>query len=182
MAFVNVKRGIRSNSNDGCRERGRERAVNMSDLLIPANQQIKIWLWFLFNFIFPLSPFFLGGFIHLLTVQKITWETFNASQLAMSIAFQSVFIGQSLLQNERLLDNEDKKSEVEGMSFVYFLSAFLYIVIFAIIEFAKSLMTIAPHAVISSALHAFELTVYSTFLIPIIQSYRTQKGFRLKVG
>lgn len=153
----------------------------MSELLIPVNRKLKIWIWFIVNVFFPLLPFFIGGIIRLLTIQQFMLSNFSASQLAMGLAFQSLLISQSLIQNERLLDNEDKQNEAKGMSIVYLIFVCLYIVFFSIIEYTKCLITFLQQN-LSTQLFTFECMVFFISPISIIQSYRTQKSYRLKAG
>lgn len=151
----------------------------MTKVAVSTRPSTKVW--FLMHICFPLSPFFLGGLIRLITTSfSLAWTTFSASELAISLGLLCVFINQSLLNTERLLDNADKEEETKGAALFFILFAIVLFGLFALIEGFHTAVTQLAVQALETPLRTFQVIVFFLLPVALASSFHVQRNFQLK--
>src|SRR4051794_15167288 len=89
--------------------------------------------WILLNIIVPLLPVCLAALIRLIIRHgEPTWHTLDADELAFSLALIIVFVQQSLHKSDVLLNNTDKKGEMESYYLVLLVLFIVLLICFCI--------------------------------------------------
>lgn len=154
----------------------------MLGILNPKDNNPKIWSWFLIHILFPFLPFILGGTIRLGLHWQLTIDTFRATELAICLAFLSILVYQSLLRNERLLDNEDKKKDVEGMATLFLIFAVILIAFYSV-GIALDCFSDHPEIqIVQNGKTFVSLLVYVFGIVITIASISIQKSYKLRGG
>jgi hypothetical protein len=150
----------------------------MSELLNPVDKSPKTWAWFIIHILFPLLPVIIGGLIRFGLNLQLTMDTFSSSELAICVAFLCILVYQSLLKNERLLDNEDKKKEAEGMATLYLICAILLIVGYSVITVLNCL----PENIqlVQNGKIFMNLSIFSSSVVLTIGVINVQRSYKLK--
>jgi hypothetical protein len=70
--------------------------------------------WLIIHLIVPLVPVLVAAFLRFIFGTQITWATFKIADLSLAMALVVAFARQSLLDTERVLDNDDKREDVSA--------------------------------------------------------------------
>ena len=139
--------------------------------------------WIIIYIVFPLIPFMLGGMIRMIISSGgLFWTAFSASELAICFALLSLFINQNLLRTERVLDNKDKKEDVEMAALVFLLSAVFFIVLFAVIITCDVTVYLHEVEMLKRPLQYFQLIVFGLAPFMLSWSISIQRSFRLRAN
>lgn len=150
---------------------------------MPVSRHPSTRAWVIIHVGFPMMPFLLGGLIRLVTTScRLSWTTFSASELAICLALLAVFINQSLIRSERLLDSEDKKAEAEAQAALFLFLAVVFTALFAVVTgFGVAVRELHVEA-LRAGLHTFEIVVFAAMPLILMLSVLTQQSFRLKAN
>lgn len=119
-------------------------------------------------------------FILALTIGGIGWNTFSASECSICLTLLCLFINQSILRTERLLDNEDKKAEAEEKATHFLLLACFALLLFVIISCLSEISINPSYVEIGKSLHVFEILVFIFMPLVIWYTINIQKAYRLR--
>lgn len=138
-------------------------------------------IWLVVHVVTPLLPFLLGGTIRLF-IRSLTfsWATYSAADLAISLALVAVFVNQSLLNSEPLLDNPDKREDLRGWATVYFHAATGLIALFAVIIALVSVRQDMDVDQLDTPIRLLSAAVFVTAPVLIGVAAATQRSFKLK--
>lgn len=144
-------------------------------------------VWIVINVILPLVPFLLGGMIRFVTTSlRLSWSTFSASEMAICLGLLSLFLNQSLVRSDRVLDNKDKQRDVATEAAIYLVLGVIFIALFALITaygcIISELNLSTEVAALERPLRNFELIVFAMAPFMIAFSIQTQRSYRLKAS
>jgi len=91
-------------------------------------------------------------------------------------------MNQSLLRSERILDNEDKKEEVEGRATFFLILAMVLIALFSVIVALDSVIENYAIRALEPPLRIFEIATYLLMPTMLYLSIQTQRSYKLKVN
>lgn len=135
--------------------------------------------WIFFSIVVPLIPFFGGGFLRLLFTQKMSWNTFEGSEISICLTLFSFNIAQSLLSCDQILNNKDKEYERKNEIIKYFILGSFFLFVFTLNVILSSL-TLDSHLT-NFELPRYGVQIFTYFTLPVmvIISLRTQETYRL---
>lgn len=136
------------------------------------------------NIAFPLTPFVLGGLVRCaVSSLSVTWETFSASELAVSLGLLALFVNQSLLNSRGAIDDDfDRREELSGSAVVFLMLAMCSFMLFGLIEgFAVAVNGLGVDELV------LPLAIFRTaafFFLPLVMylAVRAQESFRLRTN
>ena len=137
--------------------------------------------WIVIHIGFPLSLFFLGLIMRIVASSgSISWEIFNASELAVCAILLSLFVSHSLVRNEILLPTNEKRDAIRVWVYIFWVIIFFMTAFFAAVHYTGQYSVTHEQSAAGTHKHIFEslvivLTVITTFL-----AYRVQQHFRLE--
>ena len=139
--------------------------------------------WCLVHIGIPILPFLLGSAIRVgVACGQLSWKAFSSSDLAICLALLSLLMNQSLLRSERILDNEDKKEEVEGRATFFLILAMVLIALFSVIVALDSVIENYAIRALEPPLRIFEIATYLLMPTMLYLSIQTQRSYKLKVN
>jgi hypothetical protein len=141
-------------------------------------------VWFIIHIAFPMFPILVAGFIRFGVTQNFNRNTFNASEIAISMALLTLFVSQSLMGSEMLLDNENKKNDVEAAAKMLIMGTVTFIGLFVIMVFIDTMDTTVDNNekldIFKSTMIFFENTTFILTIPSLVFSILIQRSFRLK--
>ena len=141
------------------------------------------WAWFTVHVITPLVPFFLEGGIRTVVYSWcVSLGTFNASTLAMSIGFVSLFVSQSIRMGVVQLADETERDSIAGASAGFAISAVYFFVLFGLLVLLATLVNDQKMAQLAYVLQAFEWVTYVTCTVPVVAACAAQRSFKLRAA
>lgn len=147
------------------------------------NKHPSTTAWIVIHIACPMIPFVLGGLIRIaMNKWHLSFTTFSASELAICLALLVLFINQSLLKSQRILDNEDKETDVEGQAALFLLFAIILIALFVVIVVLHTAVYDCKMATLCPSLNFFTILVFVMMPLIVWWSIMTQKSFRLKTS
>jgi hypothetical protein len=138
----------------------------------------KVWL--LVHIAVPLLPFLFGGLIRGGLTSHIEWETFSASELAISQGLLCLFINQSLSSSELVLSNKDKEADISFWAVGFFCLGLLFIVLFGVLQVLETLKNDLHVQKLESGLSTFNAVTFCLLPLIVLVSVRVQRSFKLK--
>jgi hypothetical protein len=112
----------------------------------------------------------------------LSWDTFSASELAISLALLTLLLHQSLLGTQRILDSEDKKQEVAAWAYgLLGFSAFLIALFAANVVFDTQVNKLLDGDY-EGQLRISQATVFLLAPFPVVAGIVAQRVFHLKAG
>lgn len=136
--------------------------------------------WLIIHIFVPLLPFFFGSLIRLISLPGVTWSTFSAAQLALSLGLISAFVRSSLLGSEILLPNHDKEEEIAKFGAICLLPIVLSFVLYGSIETFKVLIFDRELLDLELSLRIFQTLTFLAAPLSILFFLRLQRSFKLR--
>lgn len=137
--------------------------------------------WTVTHVVFPLLPFFLGGFVRLLAgAWHFDWSTFSASDLAICLAVLCLCVNQSLVREERLLDNQDKKEDAATESVLFLVLGITLLALFSVVVAFDTAVTILHLEQLAEPLHFFQFAVAVLAIVTIRRAARACRSYSLR--
>lgn len=136
--------------------------------------------WVVVHLLLPLLPFLMGALVRFLSCLAVSWAAFDASELALSLCFISVFVRQSLLESEILLANRDKEDEVAESATLCLGATLIFFTLFGVVEAFSILVNDRQVRELRSPLAAFQILVFMLGPPSLLLFAGIQKSFKLR--
>lgn len=138
-------------------------------------------VWFIVHILIPLLPVLSAIILRFIFGENIELKTFKLSDMALSIGIIVAFARQSLIEADRVLDNEDKREEVIATAMLLLIQMFFCFISFASLEILDAMTHTTEDAqrLYKTTMKANDFTVI-VLLISIYYVIRVQRGFKLK--
>ena len=132
--------------------------------------------WIFKNVILPLGPFFIGGSLRLLLTGQISLSTFEGSEIAISLALFSFFMGQSLLNCDILLNDDEKTEELKSKVNDFYLVGAFFLIEFALLVV---LDTLAISQQYSLGYNVMQVISFGSAVPLMFYAFKTQQAYRI---
>ena len=124
-------------------------------------------------------PFILSSLVRLFTYFGLSWDTFDASELALSTGIILFFAGLSLLQADLVIADEERESDRSFAAWSCFIFAVALIVVFALIEAFDILLNDRQVQQVETPLRTLQVLTWSLFGAAMWMVIQLQKSFKL---
>ncbi|MBE9595144.1 MAG: hypothetical protein IMF19_16890 [Proteobacteria bacterium] len=111
---------------------------------------------------------------------RLVWTAFSASELAICFALLSLFINQNLQGIEKVLDNEDKKEEVEFTALIFLIWAGFFLVLFVLILSFDLGVNFLEVEEFKEPLFNSQIIVFVSAPFMLLWAFSTLRSFRLR--
>lgn len=138
--------------------------------------------WLFVHIVFPLAPFALAGAARLIVTRSLSWDTFSASELAISLALLTLLLHQCLLRSERRLDSEEKREEVAAWAYVLAGVSVFFIVLFVLNVVFDTQVNKLLEEQHEPSLRISEAVVFLLFPFAVYLAVLVQRTFHLKAA
>lgn len=140
--------------------------------------------WIGVHLVYPLTPVVIEGGIRWLASDKtLTYDTFSASTLALSVALLSMFVNQSVVRsgNAVLADKaEDDTRQMICMLFI--LLALGFFGLFMLLVLLYTLVNDRHQAALTTVHQSFQAFVFMFSVVPVVFAVATQRGLKLRAS
>lgn len=136
--------------------------------------------WIVIHIFIPLLPFLMGSLVRFISYPSLTWATFSAPQLALTIGLISVFVRTSLLDTEIQLPNPDKEEEVAKFGALCFLPIVAFFILYGLIEVFRTLVFDRSLNDVLISLRFSQVLAFLLAPLSILFFLHLQRSFRLR--
>lgn len=141
------------------------------------------WVWISLHLAFPLLPFVLEGSIRWAASDwTLSFDTFRAPTLAMSIGLVSVFINQSLRAYLPPLADEAEVESIAGASAAFMIMAIIFFVLYGILVLLNTLVHDRRMESLTALFRVFQTVTFIGWVIPIVTGIVAQRSFKLRAS
>ena len=139
--------------------------------------------WFIVHLAYPMFPFVLEGCIRWIANQWVlTFDTFNAATLSMSVGLLSIFVNQSLQNHDLPLVDETEAETLLVASTSFHMMAIVSFAFFGVLVFLGILVLDWKSEGLSPVLRAFQWFVFIGWVVPVVAAVVTQRSFKLRAS
>ncbi len=141
------------------------------------------WVWVALHLLFPLSPFLVEGCIRLAVSDgSMSFDTFRAPTLAMSIGLVSVFVNQSLRAYLPQLADETEIESIAGASTVFLIMAMVFFVLFGVLVLLNALVNDQGMKNLLGLFRIFQAATFIGWVVPVMTGVVAQRSFKLRAS
>ena len=151
--------------------------------LTMAGLKPSTWVWVALHLVFPLSPFLVEGLIRLAVNDGLlSFDTFRAPTLAMSIGLISVFINQSLRSYLPQLADETEIESIAGASALFLIMAIVFFVLFGILVLLNALVNDRGMKALITLFRVFQSATFIGWVVLVVTGIVAQRSFKLRAA
>ena len=138
-------------------------------------------LWIMIHVVFPLLPFAFDAFVRSLIALSVTFDTWSATTLAMSVGLLAIFVSQNIVNSKPALQAGNRDADIRFTVLVFLLGAIVSFVLFGVLVTLEAMASGTDQTqnadVVVKVMSIFIL-VFS--FIPVVMACQAQKAFKLK--
>lgn len=139
-------------------------------------------IWLIVHIAVPLLPFGLGGFLRWIVRWRFEWTNFSAAELAVSLGLLTIYMNQSVLTSEQLLQRTEKEEGRRVIALVCVVVSGMFFALFGLITAFGVLVNEQQVSPAEKPLVFFQAAVFVGAPCVIYFSVRAQRAFKLRAS
>jgi uncharacterized protein with PQ loop repeat len=113
---------------------------------------------------------------------SLSFDTFRAPTLAMSVGLVSVFVNQSLRTYLPQLADDTEAESIAGASALFLIMAIASFVLYGVLVLLNTLVHDRGMSPLIKVFHVFQTITFVGWIVPIVSGIVAQRSFKLRVS
>ena len=139
-------------------------------------------IWLIIHLVIPLMPFIGSGCLRWIVAWNLSEDTFQLSELAMSLGLLAVFLNQSLANSRHRIGNRDDEESRRMWATVWVFGAAGFFTLFALIVAFQTAIDVHQAHELSRPVLVFRSIVFVSFLVTVVLALKMQSHFKLRAS